>query len=318
MEEVSLNELIATDDLSTEELELRGRREMLRQGLIFFAIIMIFGLLFFVPTDGIDQIGEVFNWRLCIVLFFLAFFAEYTSSCVGEGYGLFVAPAMIILGYSPLLIIPAVLISEFVNAIFTTIAHQKMGNIDFKDRRYLNIALVFSLSGVAGAVAAACIAVNIPVLFLKIFIAVVFITTGILILLSGKLKWRFSFRKVVGLGLLASFNKSMAGGGFGPVTTGGQLVMGIEPRRAVAVSKFAKGLTCLSGFLTYVLLRDNVLSWDITLPMAIGASLAAPLAAWTVGGIQHKRLKVIIAGITILLGVMIITFMFIGDSGGAH
>lgn len=302
--------------------EAPQKNEKLRQGIIFFSIVMIFTLVFLVPTEGIRSPDREFSWHLFITLFFLAFFAEYTSSCVGEGYGLFVSPALIIRGFSPFVILPAVLVSEFANAIFTTIAHQRLGNINLRDRFYLKMALVFSAAGVVGATSAAFLATwvvdNLGEFVLKVFIACVFIVTGVLIVLSSKLHWKFAWSKVVGLGLFGSFNKSMAGGGFGPVTTGGQLIMNIMPRRAVAVSKFAKGLTCLSGFLTYIFLKDNCLSMDVTLSMGIGASLAAPLAAWTVGGLDHEKLKIIIAAITLLLGVMIIVFLFLGEAGGAH
>lgn len=283
-----------------------------RRTFIIVAIVIIFILLIAFPRDVVKTYEKGFNLFLFVILLILSFSAEYVSSVVGEGYGLFVAPALIIIGFPPLVIIPAVLISEFINAVFTTIAHQKFGNADFNPKkRYFKIAMFFSISGVTGAAIAAIVAINVPPLFLKIFIACVFILTGILIIISGKIRWKFTYLKVIMLGLFASFNKALAGGGFGPVTTGGQIVMDIKPKRAVAVSKFAKGLTCLSGFLAYVLLKHKVLNWNITLPMVIGAALASPLSAWTVDGLEHELLKTFIAIITFILGGMIIVFLLI-------
>lgn len=287
-------------------------RSLWRQALIIGGIVAIFAILVVFPRDAVHIYDKGFDLNLFLFLLFLAFFSEYVSSCVGEGYGLFVTPALIVFGFDPLVIIPAVLLSEFLNAVATTVFHQRLGNVDFDPKKiFFKIALVFSAAGVVGAVTAACIAVSLPVLVLKIFIAFVFVLTGTLILVSGRLHWNLSWGKVFALGLLGSFNKALAGGGFGPVTTGGQIIMAIKPKNAVAVSKFAKGLTCLSGFLAYYFLKDNVLSVNVTLSMLIGATCAAPFSAWTVGGLQAKSLKVIIALVTLMLGIMIIGNLFL-------
>jgi hypothetical protein len=296
-----------------EQIELveEAKKFPFRRTLLIIAIVLIFLLLIAFPRKTIETCDKEFNLLLFTILFFLSFSAEYVSSTVGEGYGLFLAPSLIILGFDPIMIIPAILLSEFVNAIFTTIAHQHFGNADFNPKkRYFKIAVVFSISGIIGAIIAAFVAITISTLVLKIFIASIFLITGVLILTSEKIRWKFSYVKVVFLGLIASFNKALAGGGFGPVTTGGQIIMDIKPKRAVAVSKFAKGLTCLAGFLAYYFIDKSCLNWYITLPMLIGAALAAPLSGWTVDGLKHEILKDIIAIITFILGGMIIVFIF--------
>jgi len=45
----------------------------------------------------------------------------------------------------------------------------------------------------------------------------------IFILITINRNYRFSWKKITVLGLIASFNKGISGGGYGPVVTGGQL-----------------------------------------------------------------------------------------------
>ena len=67
----------------------------------------------------------------------------------------------------------------------------------------------------------------------------------------------------------------------------------------------------------FCFLKDNVLSINVTLSMLIGATCAAPLSAWTVGGLKAKSLKVIIALVTLMLGVRIIGYLFISGENQA-
>lgn len=62
----------------------------------------------------------------------LAFICELVDSSLGMGYGTTLTPLLLILGYDPLDVVPAVLFSEFITGIFTGLLHHKFENVDLR------------------------------------------------------------------------------------------------------------------------------------------------------------------------------------------
>ena len=56
-------------------------------------------------------IEEVFLVGLCIA--FIAFLAEYVDSTLGMGYGTTLTPVLLLMGYEPMQVVPAVLLSNY-------------------------------------------------------------------------------------------------------------------------------------------------------------------------------------------------------------
>lgn len=115
-------------------------------------------------------------------------------------------------------------------------------------------------------------------------------------------EFKFSWNKISSLGLIASFNKGMSGGGYGPVITGGQILSGIEGKNAVGITSLAEGLTCLVGVITYVLLSKRAINWELAPIIIAGAVISVPFSAISVKKISSRNLRLAIAMITIILG----------------
>ncbi|MCK4822395.1 sulfite exporter TauE/SafE family protein, partial [bacterium] len=191
-----------------------------------------------------------------VILFFVAFICEFIDSSLGMGYGTTLTPLLLILGYSPLVVIPAILMSEFLTGSFAAFMHHRIGNVKFDFRNDPNhrlikkmrmlgyiprsnaskIALVLAVCSLFGAVIAVFVAINIPKFYLKLFIGVIVFTMGLLILLKRNTRHKFSWKKIVGLGLLAAFNKGLSGGGYGPLVTSGQILSGVDTKSSVAIT----------------------------------------------------------------------------------
>lgn len=104
------------------------------------------------------------------------------------------------------------------------------------------------------------------------------------------------------LGLLASFNKGISGGGYGPVVTGGQLLAGVDGKNAIGITSLAEGLTCVVGVLMYWIHPQDI-DWRLAPWLCIGALLSVPFSAWTVRAIKTTRLRLAIGVITLILGI---------------
>jgi len=250
-------------------------------------------------------------WSLVL----LALGCEYIDSTLGMGYGTTLTPILLLMGYEPTQIVPSVLLSEFLTGILAGISHHRCGNVDLKPgSRPLKVVLVLSACSVVGAVAAILIAVNVPAWMVKTYIGLLVLAMGLGILLTMGKTFAFSWKKVVGLGLLAAFNKGISGGGYGPVVTGGQIMAGVDSKGAIGITSLAEGLVCIVGVLTYVLLgisTNGAVDWGLAPSLILGAVLSVPLAAITVKRIPVQKLRWAIGINVAVLGVFSLIRLFL-------
>jgi uncharacterized membrane protein YfcA len=260
-----------------------------------------------------------------------AFICEYVDSTLGMGYGTTLTPVLLIGGFSPMQVVPAILLSELISGILAGYFHHFEGNVDFKPKTmnifkikdlirscgffnglrktlsfHSKIVLLLASCSIIGTLMAVFIAVNIPKFYLKLYIGVLVFSMGLLILILNKKNFKFSKRKIFFLGFLASFNKGMSGGGYGPVVTSGQILSGIHSRSAVGITSLAEGLTCLVGVLAYALISTNSVDWSLAPYIVTGAVLSVPFSAKSVKYISNNQLKLAIAILTISLGILTI------------
>ncbi len=218
-----------------------------------------------------------------ITIIILAFFAEYMDSTLGMGYGTSLTPILFLMGFEPLQVVPAILLSELITGILGGFTHHVVGNVDFRPktmnvkkiiyslkkigvtesiRKGLSTAskvvIILSICSIVGSTVAVVFAVSIPKFYLKLFIGFMIFIIGMLIILTIKRQYSFSWKKVIILGLIASFNKGMSGGGYGPVVTGGQLISGIDEKNSIGITSLSEGLTCMVGVIAFTIANDNV------------------------------------------------------------
>lgn len=277
---------------------------------------------------------ELALWFI-IMIVIGAFICEYVDSTLGMGYGTTLTPGLLLVGFSPMQIVPAVLLSELISGVLAGIFHHFEGNVNFKPkttdiskikgminscgffhglRNTLSfdskIVLLLASCSIIGTIAAVFVAINIPTFWLKLYIGVLVLSMGLVILIFYNKNFKFSPKKIVGLGLLASFNKGMSGGGYGPIVTSGQILSGVQGKSAVGITSLAEGLTCLVGVIAYALVSTNPVDWGLAPYIVIGAVLSVPFSAKSVKFISTKKLKLAIAILTIALGILTIIKIF--------
>jgi len=265
------------------------------------------------------------------IIIICSFLFEYADATIGMGYGTTLTPMLLLLGLGPKEIVPAVLMSQLVCGLLGGLLHHREGNVDFrmnggailkvKNRlnllgyihnirqhtsKHLKIALILAACSIIGTIAAVFVAVNIPKFWLKMYIGCLVLAMGVIVLIFLKKDFAFSWKRITALGLIASFNKGMSGGGYGPVVTSGQILSGVSGKNAIGITTLAEGLTCLVGVITYWLVSDTI-SWKLAPYIVIGAIFSVPLSAKSVKKLNTKHLKLIIAIVTILLGILTIS-----------
>ena len=234
----------------------------------------------------------------------LALVCEYVDSTLGMGYGTTLTPLLLLMGYEPAQIVPSVLLSEFLTGILAGVLHHEVGNVSFtRGSRALRVALVLAACSVVGTLIAVVIAVNVPTWAIKTYIGVLVLAMGIGILATMNKTFAFSWKKVVGLGLVAAFNKGISGGGYGPLVTGGQILAGVDEKGAIGITSLAEGLVCIVGVVMYYLTGNGGVDWGLAPTLVLGAVLSVPFAALTVKKIPMRKMRWAIGSAVTVLGL---------------
>jgi uncharacterized membrane protein YfcA len=258
----------------------------------------------------------------------ISLICEYMDASIGMGYGTTLTPVLMIVGFPPLEVVPAVLLGQLAGGLVGGFFHHKLGNVNLDFRKdeaikrrlhalgYIprsldsKVILILAVCGIIGALVAIFFAINIPTLALQTYIGAMVLGIGITILVRRNRESKLSWKGLVGIGLISAFNKGASGGGYGPLITGGQIVSGREARSSIGSTTIAEALVCIVGFVGYVLIKGNIY-WILAAATSIGSIIAAPFAAMTVSKINTNKLKVIIGIATSLLGILTLAKIFI-------
>ena len=289
---------------------------VLRKLLVVWAITIVVSILtlYVVQTYRLqpaEPMVALWGWPFFTIAI-MALVCEYMDSTLGMGYGTTLTPVLLILpfGLDPLQVVPAILISELITGIAGALSHQEAGNINLRlGSPHLKVAMVLGACSMVGAVVAVHVAVNISKLALTLIIGIIVLAMGIIILATRGERFRFSWRKILALGLVASFNKGLSGGGYGPLVMGGQLLSGVGGKQAIGITSLAEGLTCLVGVILFVI-AGKMTDLSLSLALVIGAVSSLPFCAYTVRKMTQRWLTLAIAVLTIILGSVTILKAF--------
>lgn len=266
---------------------------------------------------------------LFVVALLIALSCQYISVSFGIGYGTTLTPLLLILGFSPLQVVPAVLLSQLVGGTIGGLAHHRLGNIELDFRRddnlikgrlrrlgYLprsldsKVIFVLAAFGIIGVLVGVLTAVNIPIIVLETYIGAMVLGIGLTILLRRSHEGAFSWRSLIALGLLGAFNKGVSGGGYVPLITGGQIISGRGTKSSLASTTVAVAIVCAMGFLSYLLIKGDI-HWMLATATGIGSIIAAPFAALTVRKAKAKKLRLAIGLAVTILGALTLAKTFI-------
>jgi len=273
--------------------------------LALFGIVAAF-ILLLVAVGRVEAVPAAWKSmsRLALIVP-LAFICEYVDSTLGMGYGTTLTPFLLLAGFAPLAVVPAILVSELVTGLAAGAMHHGLGNVKFhRGSPHLRIVAVLAICSLVGSTIAAALALGLSAYILKLYIGLLMAAVGAAILVCGRRPIRFSWQRIMALGVVAAFNKGISGGGYGPVVTSGQILAGVEERSSVAITSLAEGITCIGGVITYLILGGaGIIDWTLTPYLVGGALLSVPLSAVTVRRVKVGNLRLAVGILTLLLGL---------------
>ncbi len=270
-------------------------------------------LLYITLNDTVDLTGQNYSlvtvWLIVIVI---SFFSEYTDSSLGMGYGTILTPTLMILGFSPLQVVPALLLAETISGITAGLLHHSQGNVNLgKNTQERKATLILAVCSIFGALISVLVAVSIPKEYVKIYIAVMLFAIGFFLTFGERILGSYTIRKIWALGIIAAFNKGISGGGYGPLITGGQVLMGEKEKSAIGITSFAEGCVCFVALLTYYFTNSSFIDFELATPLVIGSFLSVPAAVLTVRVLPPVYIRKIMAGSMVFLAILTVINLLI-------
>lgn len=247
---------------------------------------------------------------LLIAAAVFAFILQFFDASVGMGFGEITA-LLLILGFAPIETIPAVILASAVLSLFASFLHHDFRNVDLShDSPSLKVALILTGFGVVGITLGALVAINLPEFILKLYIGLLVSIIGITLIINHAKKREFSWGGLISLGSLAAFNKGISGGGYGPVLAGGQILSGVQAKKAVGITSLAEGLVSIAGVAAFFFISNNF-NWLLILALIAGGAVATPIAAYAVNKIEPKTLRKYVGVVSLFLGLALVARAFI-------
>lgn len=239
-----------------------------------------------------------------VLVGFLAVIMEIIDSGLGMMYGTLLSPILILMGYNPKLVVPSILISQGLGGAIGSIGHHKRKNTNFSGlTRDMKISLSIILPGLLACVAGVLAAKLIPTLYMKSYIGMLVIVMGGLCL--RPIYYTFTWKKMFAVGLLSGFNKAFSGGGFGPVTSTGKILGGVDPKVSVGTTTLAEVPICFVAFLLWFAFGGSI-DWRLPVALSAGALLGGLIGPIVTAKINTRILRYIVGALAVISGLWLL------------
>ncbi len=242
----------------------------------------------------------------------IGFLVSYLANITGAGYGTLLSPLLILLGFDIKAIVPSIVTSQLTANILLSILHYKQGNTDLsRNGGDLGLVTPLAIASAVGALISVSLLISIPGRIAEYYLGLMVAVLGIIILKtrntnhSSSNQSNFSGKLAI-LSMIASINKGVTGGGLSPVLSAGQVLMGIDPRKAVSLTPLAVLSSEIVMVASYIYTGLFTSSIDILIPLTIGELLAVPLIPYRVKKSSNNFIRTIMATTLITLGVAVL------------
>lgn len=239
-----------------------------------------------------------------VFIFLFAVLMELIDSSLGMMYGTILSPVLILMGFSPQAVVPAVVLSQAVGGTVATFRHNHFKNGDFSGlTRDFRVVLAIVIPGLLACTLGVFLALSIPALWYNIYLGILVIAMGILCL--RPIMYKFAWWKIYLVGIVASVNKAMSGGGFGPVTSTGKILGGLDARVSVATTTFSEVPICIASFIIWWIMKGSV-DWYLPILLCFAAGAGGLIGPYITFKFDTKWLKVAVAILAIISGSLVL------------
>jgi len=209
-----------------------------RQLKAIFGAVVVFGLVLLLATWLAGQTTRLdgpamrtrgwagtTDWGFLWLVVAFALVFEFMDAAAGMGFGTALTPLLLLLGFEPLQIVPAVMIQQAAAGLVGGVLHREFENVEWRWRPLSETVRLWAIVAGAGALAAALSisavygVLQVARTWIKLYVAILLLGMGLVSLGQAHREREYRPRRMLAFGLLAGFNKGVGGGGYGPVVT---------------------------------------------------------------------------------------------------
>lgn len=257
---------------------------------------------------------------LWIVVGFSLLF-ECLSLSTGMGFGTKLAPALFLLGYTPLQVVPVILMAQVITGLISGWFHSEFENIQlsiFPLSKTTELVIVLTFCG--------CMSISLSIFLTYVLIQpneqIINIFVSTLVIIGGLVSlWKTqstksrkthhgSFRTLMGFGVLAGFIKGVGGSGYGPILTIGQINAGVYEKSAIGIMPLAESGVAFIGVVSLFLFKGNAIDLVLFPSVFTGSYFAAILSPYIVRTVPNKVWKIVIPLAAFTVGIVSFLKMF--------
>jgi hypothetical protein len=226
--------------------------------------------------------------------------AQAIDGSLGMGFGVTSSSLLLSLGVGSALTSASVHIAELVTSLISGVSHFRIGNVEKR------LFWPLLASGVTGAVAGTMSAVRFQdAPSIKVVVAGILLVLGVMIVARfarGRQQRHAvpSQRRLLFIGFPAAFIDALGGGGWGPIATPSLLMSNVEPAKAVGTVNAVEFFVTLT-ISTVFLVALPAIDWSIAVPLALGAAVTAPFAAFVTRKLPTRALGTAVGIVIIVL-----------------
>lgn len=226
------------------------------------------------------------QWKIIWSVVALAAFFEFMDASAGMGFGTALTPILLVIGFDPKQIVPAVMIQQGMAGLVGAFLHREFENVEWKFSPMSETVKLWIIIAVTGCIAVSCSIIGIykffPVdkIWIKLYVAILLVMMGGVSLWSARKDRPYKPNKMIGFAALAGFNKGVGGGGYGPVITVGGLLSGVPVKSMLAVTAICEGTVSTFAIIVWLALLTSGVQIDyIMLPSFMLATMFSAVAA---------------------------------------
>lgn len=267
-----------------------------------------------IPSEIVKANGWVGTnqWAIIWSVVLVAMFFEFMDASAGMGFGTALTPLLLVMGFDPKQIVPAVMIQQGTAGLVGAFLHREFENVEWKFKpmsETIKLWLIISIVGciaVTFSITAVYAYLHVAKVWIKVYVAVLLLMMGVISLYQGRKDKPYKPKKMFGFAALAGFNKGVGGGGYGPVVTIGGLMSGVPVKSMLAVTAICEGTVSTFAILVWIaLLSGGVVIDYILLPSLMIATIFSAVAApYMIRVFPEKLWKIVVPAYCVVVAVL--------------
>jgi uncharacterized membrane protein YfcA len=249
-------------------------------------------LVLFVLIDVVSSRPAHVDLIDIVAVALLACFFETIDSSAGMGFGTSLSPLLLVLGFSPLQVVPVLVAAQAFTSAVGGVMHSEFENIDFSWRplnKATKTMLLIAVPGIVGACVSGVLTYStfkLPDSVIETYIAVLVLVMAALVgtnALRGRRR-AYRPRRLPIFGAVAGVNKGIGSGGYGPVVTLGGVLSGVLEKTSVAITTMSEGFASTAGTITFLVMfaLGTAVDWRLLPWLWLGAFPASVLGPYLV------------------------------------